>query len=407
MTVRQPPASQRRRIAILGATGSIGSNALAVIALHPERFEVVALSAQRNIHKLLLLCQQFRPRRVVVTEPAAALALIAQLSASGLASIEVRVGADALDSIASAADVDLVIAAIVGAAGLSSTLAAAGAGKTLLLANKESVVMAGPLLFAALAASGGQLIPLDSEHNAIFQCLPRDYRRNPAAHGIRRVLLTASGGPFLGFSREALRLVTPEQAVRHPRWTMGRKISVDSATLMNKGLEVIEAHWLFGLAADQIDVLVHPQSLVHSLVEYVDGSLLAQLGPADMRTPIAQALAWPERIDSGVARLDLLSAGSLCFEPPDLHAFPCLALAQAALRQGPMAAVVLNAANEVAVDAFLTGQLSFVGIAEVIEASLAAVIQTNVFTLPTVLATDSEARRVASALIQQLEKRHG
>lgn len=401
-----PPAG-RRRIAILGATGSIGGNALAVIALHPDRFEVVALSAHRNIKELLKLCLRFRPQRVVVAEPTAALALIPQLRAHGLAAIEVRVGAEALDSIATDADVDVVIAAIVGAAGLASTLAAARAGKTLLLANKESVVMAGPLLFAALAASGGQLIPLDSEHNAIFQCLPLDYRRNPQAHGIRRILLTASGGPFRGYRRDALLAVTPEQAVAHPRWTMGRKISVDSATLMNKGLEVIEAHWLFGLSADQIAVLVHPQSLVHSLVEYVDGSLLAQLGPADMRTPIAQALAWPERIDSGVARLDLLGVGTLSFEPPDLDAFPCLGLALAALRQGGMAPVVLNAANEVAVDAFLTGHLSFLGIAEVIEASLAAVIQTNVFTLPTVLATDSEARRVASATIQQLEKRHG
>jgi 1-deoxy-D-xylulose-5-phosphate reductoisomerase len=288
-----------------------------------------------------------------------------------------------------------VIAAIVGAAGLSSTLAAARAGKRILLANKESVVLAGALLFDTVSAHNSQIIPLDSEHNAVFQCLPQDYARNPDAHGIRRIVLTASGGPFRGFDQAALAGVTPEQAVKHPRWQMGRKISVDSASLMNKGLEVIEAHWLFGLPPERIDVVVHPESLVHSLVEYADGSLLAQLGPSDMRTPIAQALAWPERIDSGVQRLDLLAAGALHFEAPDRVNFRCLDLAYAALRAGGGAPAVLNAANEIAVDAFLTGRLSFLHIASVIEATLAAVVQASASTLDELLELDQQARRVA------------
>ncbi|MGD9584487.1 MAG: 1-deoxy-D-xylulose-5-phosphate reductoisomerase [Lysobacterales bacterium] len=400
-------AQQPRRIALFGATGSIGASALDVIARHPDRFRIDTLAAHRKVDALLGLCSRFRPRRVVITDPEAATAMQHGLVQAGFDDIELLVGAAALDQVAASSEVDLVIAAIVGAAGLPSTLAAAEAGKTILLANKEAVVIAGALLFDALARSGGQLIPLDSEHNAIFQCLPADYARNPAAHGIRRVLLTASGGPFRGYDRAGLARVTPAQAVRHPRWQMGPKISVDSATLMNKGLEVIEAHWLFGFAPNQIDVLVHPQSLVHSLVEYADGSLLAQVGPADMRTPIAQALAWPERIESGVAPLDLLSCGPLEFEPPDQALFRCLPLARAALVEGGAAPAVLNAANEVAVAAFLAGRLAFLAIPEVIEYALAGFVQSGPLTLPALLAADADARRLAIDRAKALELDNG
>jgi 1-deoxy-D-xylulose-5-phosphate reductoisomerase len=385
-----------KRVALLGATGSIGSSTLDVIARHPDRYCVQALAAHRDVEGLLKLCARFRPALVGIADPGCAAALADGLKSAGLLQTELLVGATALDQIAAANDVDIVVAAIVGAAGLSSTLAAARAGKRILLANKESVVVAGALLFDTVSAHGSQIIPLDSEHNAIFQCLPQGYARNPDAHGIRRIVLTASGGPFRGFDRDALAGVTPEQAIKHPRWQMGRKISVDSASLMNKGLEVIEAHWLFGMPAERIDVLVHPESLVHSLVEYADGSLLAQLGPADMRTPIAQALAWPQRIDSGVQRLDLLAAGALHFQAPDRESFRCLDLAYAALRAGGGAPAVLNAANEVAVDAFLTGRLSFLHIAGVIENTLAAVVQAEASTLPQLLELDQEARRVAT-----------
>jgi 1-deoxy-D-xylulose-5-phosphate reductoisomerase len=383
------------RVALLGATGSIGTSALDVIARHPDRYRVHALAAHRDVDGLLGLCARFRPRVAGIAERSCVDALAAGLKALGLGAVDIVAGSEGLDHIAADADVDTVVAAIVGAAGLSSTLAAARSGKRILLANKESVVMAGALLYESLAP-GASIIPLDSEHNAIFQCLPPGFARDPDAHGIRRIVLTASGGPFRGLAAEALAGVTPAEAVKHPRWQMGRKISVDSASLMNKGLEVIEAHWLFGMPPERIDVLVHPQSLVHSLVEYADGSLLAQLGPADMRTPIAQALAWPERIDSGVARLDLLSAGRLDFEAPDRVNFRCLDLAYAALHAGGGAPAVLNAANEVAVDAFLTGALSFVHIPRVIERTLAAVVQTGASTLAGLLELDREARRVAA-----------
>ncbi len=394
------------RVALLGATGSIGTSTLDVIARHPQRYQVQALAAHRDVEGLLKLCARFKPSLVGIADPGCADALAAGLKALGLHDAQILVGPDGLEQIAAASEVDTVVAAIVGAAGLSSTLAAACAGKRILLANKESVVIAGALLFDALAAHGGRIIPLDSEHNAVFQCLPQGFARDPDAHGIRRIVLTASGGPFRGFSREQLARVTPEQAVKHPRWQMGRKISVDSASLMNKGLEVIEAHWLFGLPAQRIDVLVHPQSLIHSLVEYADGSLLAQLGPADMRTPIAQALAWPERIDSGVQRLDLLQAGALHFEPVDRVNFRCLELAYEALRVGGAAPAVLNAANEVAVDAFLTGALSFLGIADVIESTLGAVVQSEASTLHALLDLDREARRVAVREMKRLGTGH-
>ncbi len=393
------------RVAVLGATGSIGTSTLDVIARHPDRYQVQALAAHRDVDGLARLCARFRPRIAAIADSSCAAALSTALRSQGQQDIEVLAGADALEQSATANDVDTVVAAIVGAAGLSSTLAAARAGKRILLANKESVVMAGALLLEAAEQGNATIIPLDSEHNAIFQCLPSGYRRTPDASGVRRIVLTASGGPFRGFTRAQLAAVTAEQAVKHPRWQMGRKISVDSASLMNKGLEVIEAHWLFGLPADRIDVVVHPESLVHSLVEYADGSLLAQLGPADMRTPIAQALAWPDRIDSGVQRLDLLSVGALHFEAPDRGNFRCLDLAYAALRSGNAAATVLNAANEVAVDAFLTGGLSFLGIPGVIESTMAAVVQSDISTLSAVLALDGEARRVASLEITRWQLR--
>ncbi len=385
-----------KRVALLGATGSIGSSTLDVIARHPDRYQVHALAAHRDVDGLLKLCARFRPTLVGIADPDCAAAVAEGLKSAGLQHSVLLAGPTGLDQIASANEVDIVVAAIVGAAGLSSTLAAARAGKRILLANKESVVVAGALLFDTVSAHSGHIIPLDSEHNAVFQCLPQGYARNPDRHGIRRIVLTASGGPFRGYRPAQLATVTPEQAIKHPRWQMGRKISVDSASLMNKGLEVIEAHWLFGLAPERIDVVVHPESLVHSLVEYADGSLLAQLGPADMRTPIAQALAWPERIASGVQRLDLLAVGALHFEAPDRANFRCLDLAYAALRAGGCAPAVLNAANEVAVDAFLTGRLSFLDIAGVIENTLAAVVQAEASTLPQLLELDREARRVAT-----------
>jgi 1-deoxy-D-xylulose-5-phosphate reductoisomerase len=389
-----------KRIALLGATGSIGSSALDVIARHPDRFAIHALSAGTQVEPLIELCQRFRPRYAVIADPGKADQLASGLRRHGLTT-EALAGAEALDFIAADEGSDTVIAAIVGAAGLSSTLAAAEAGKTLLLANKEAVVMAGPLLFAALARSGGQLLPIDSEHNAIYQCLPAGYSRDPAAAGVQRLVLTASGGPFRDWPAERLATVTPDQACAHPNWRMGRKISVDSATLMNKGLEVIEAHWLFGMPAAQIEVLVHPQSLVHSLVEYVDGSLLAQLGSPDMRTVLAHALAWPDRITAGVERLDLLKAGRLDFQAPDRARFPCLDLAYAALQAGAGAQCVLNAANEMAVAAFLDRRLAFADIPTVVEATLAGAGAGPIQDLPAILALDAQARRLADREISR------
>ncbi len=392
-----------KRIALLGATGSIGTSALDVIARHPERFAVHTLTAGTRVDALVELCQRFQPRYAVIADDTRADALAAGLKRCGLRT-EALAGAQALDFVAADAGSDTVIAAIVGAAGLSSTLAAAEAGKTLLLANKEAVVMAGPLLFAALARSGGRLLPVDSEHNAIFQCLPVDFDRDPDAAGVQRLILTASGGPFRDWQADRLVQATPEQACAHPNWRMGRKISVDSATLMNKGLEVIEAHWLFGMPADRIDVLVHPQSLVHSLVEFVDGSLLAQLGSPDMRTVLAHALAWPERIEAGVERLDLLKAGRLDFHAPDRARFPCLDLAYAALTAGGGATCVLNAGNEAAVEAFLAGRLSFPDIAAVVADTLAAVDAGPIQDLPAILELDARARRVAE---REIDRRAG
>jgi 1-deoxy-D-xylulose-5-phosphate reductoisomerase len=379
-----------RRIALLGATGSIGASTLDVVARHPDRFAVEALSAHSQVDALLALCSRFHPRRAVVADASRYIELREGLAARGLET-QAAAGEQALEEIAADPASDIVVAAIVGAAGVASTLAAAGAGKRLLLANKESVVLAGAVLTRLARDSGATLLPVDSEHNAIFQCLPGGGRHD----GVRRLLLTASGGPFRGRSRESLRAVTPDQACAHPNWVMGRKISVDSATLMNKGLEVIEAHHLFGIAAERIEVVVHPQSVIHSLVDYVDGSVLAQLGNPDMRTAIAHALAWPERIESGVAPLDLAHLARFDFETPDLDAFPCLGLAYAALRAGGTAPAMLNAANEVAVAAFLDGRLPFLAIPEVIERTLAALPAEPADDLAVLLASDQRARRMA------------
>lgn len=387
-----------RQVAVLGATGSIGGSTLDVIARHPQRFRASILSAHANVDALLALCQRFRPDHAVIADPACHARLREGLAAAALPT-QAHAGAGALADLAASEACDTVVAAIVGAAGLGSTLAAARSGKRLLLANKESIVVAGALLMQALRDSGAELLPVDSEHNAIFQCLPGPAIGAAARPGVRRVLLTASGGPFRGWSRERLATVTPEQACAHPNWRMGRKISVDSATMMNKGLEVIEARWLFDAAPEAIEVLVHPQSLVHSLVEYVDGSTLAQLGLPDMRTAIGYGLAWPERIDSGVAALDLAAIGRLDFEPPDEAAFPCLALARQALRHGPAATTALNAANEIAVAAFLQGRLGFLGIPAVLEQVLDRLHAAPGGNLEALLAVDASARRLASQYI--------
>jgi 1-deoxy-D-xylulose-5-phosphate reductoisomerase len=386
-----------RHVAVLGATGSIGSSTLDVLARHPERFRASVLAAHRNVEALAELCTIHRPALAIIADPALEAELARRLQAAGV-HCEVASGDAAISQAAAGGLCDTVVAAIVGAAGLESTLAAARAGKRLLLANKESIVLAGPLLLDALAAGGGDLIPVDSEHNAIFQCLPSG-RAELARSGVRRLILTASGGPFRGRTRTELASVTPEQACKHPNWSMGRKISVDSATLMNKGLEVIEAHHLFGAAPAQIEVLVHPQSLVHSLVEYVDGSVLAQLGNPDMRTAIAHALAWPERIDAGVSPLDLAASAPLAFEPPDLATFRCLALAFAALRAGGDAPAILNAANEVAVEAFLAGSLPFLSIADVVETVLTELPAQAVVDIPGLLERDRAARAVARRVL--------
>ncbi len=390
-------------VAVLGSTGSIGESTLDVLARHPDRFRLVAIAANTNAAKLARQIRLHRPSYAALADEAAARELKALLGAEARG-IRLLAGPGALEELAALPEVGCVMAAIVGAAGLRSTLAAARAGKRLLLANKESLVMSGPLLLEAVRAGGATLLPIDSEHNAIFQCLPTGAGTGEAPAGVRRILLTASGGPFRDTPAEALERVTPEAACAHPNWVMGRKISVDSATLMNKGLELIEACLLFGVPPARVDILLHPQSIVHSLVEYVDGSVLAQLGAPDMRTPIAHALAWPERIDSGVEFLDLLKAGRLDFRPPDTVKFRCLALAQAAARAGGLHPVLLNAANEVAVAAFLERQLNFPGIAAVIE----AVVQSGTGGTPSgldeVLAADAEGRMLAREHIHGMNR---
>lgn len=381
----------RQGITLLGATGSIGASSLDVIARHPDRFELVALTAHSRVDTLADLCATYRPRIAVIADPALEPSLREALAARGL-SVEARAGATALAEVASDPRADVVIAAIVGAAGLLPTLSAARAGKRLLLANKEAIVCAGNLLMEAVQGSGATLLPVDSEHNAIHQCLAGVQDRD---RDVRRLVLTASGGPFR--TRQDLSQVTPEQAVAHPNWVMGRKISVDSATLMNKGLEVIEASWLFGFAPDRIDVVIHPQSVIHSMVEFQDGSVLAQLGTPDMRTPIANCLGHPERVESGSSLLDFLSLKALTFEAPDLARFPCLPLAYAALRRGPAATISVNAANEIAVEAFLDNRLPFDRIPAVIETSLAAAGSVPPADIDDVLDIDRRARALARA----------
>ena len=389
-------------ITVLGATGSIGVSTLDVIARHPDKYSVFALTAHRQIEKLAGQCLQFKPTYAVVADDGAAVALQALLSAQGSAT-EVLFGREALCAVSSAEGVDTVMAAIVGAAGLEPTMAAVRAGKKILLANKEALVMAGGLFMQAVAASGSVLLPIDSEHNAIFQCLPIDFK-NTDKGGVKKLLLSASGGPFRGRTLEQMRSVTPDQACAHPNWSMGRKISVDSATLMNKGLELIEACWLFNVASSQVEVVVHPQSIIHSLVQYIDGSVLAQLGNPDMRTPIAHALAWPSRIESGVADLDLFSIAQLNFEKPDLTSFPCLAVASAAAREGRDAAAILNAANEIAVQAFLDQRIGFTQIAEVVSHTLNSLALTEPDSLEAVQESDRRGRAVSSDYITRVQR---
>jgi 1-deoxy-D-xylulose-5-phosphate reductoisomerase len=388
-----------RRVSLLGATGSIGDSTLEVILQHPERFEVVALAAHRQWEKLAILCRRHRPRLAALLDADAARQLERALAGQGLPT-QVLAGEAGLVAAAALPEADTVLAAIVGAAGLAPTLAAARAGKRILLANKEALVIGGAAFMAAVDSGGATLLPIDSEHNAIFQCLPAMRKRDPMAVGVRRIVLTASGGPFRTRPPADLATVTPDEACAHPNWVMGRKISVDCATMMNKGLEVIEAHWLFGAPREVIEVVIHPESVIHSLVEYVDGSVLAQLGNPDMRTPIAQALAFPDRIDAGVQPLDLARRGPLTFETPDLARFPCLALAYDALSASGTAPVVLNAANEVAVAAFLDGRIRYTDIARACAETLARLPARPVRSLGDALAADAEARSIASAWLK-------
>ncbi|MDM8349308.1 1-deoxy-D-xylulose-5-phosphate reductoisomerase [Pseudomonas sp. sp1636] len=395
--------NQLQQITVLGATGSIGLSTLDVIARHPARYQVFALSGFSRLVELEALCMRYRPRYAVVADERSARHLQGGLHAAGLAT-RVLFGEQGLCEVAAHPEVDAVMAAIVGAAGLKPTLAAVEAGKKVLLANKEALVMSGALFIEAVRRSGAVLLPIDSEHNAIFQCLPGDYARGLEQVGVRRILLTASGGPFRETPLAQLREVSPEQACAHPNWSMGRKISVDSASMMNKGLELIEVCWLFDAKPAQVEVVIHPQSVIHSLVDYVDGSVLAQLGNPDMRTPISHALAWPQRIDSGVAPLDLFAIARLDFQAPDEQRFPCLRLARQAAEAGGSVPAMLNAANEVAVAAFLERRIRFPEIASIIEAVLNAEPGVAVESVEAVLAADRRARELAE---QWLSRRGG
>ncbi len=384
-------------VTVLGSTGSIGVSTLDVLRRHSDQFRVIALAANSSVDKLLQQVIEFQPQYAVLVDPQAAARLRQSIAHEGLTT-EVLDGADALEAVASLPQVDAVMAAIVGAAGLRSALAAATSGKRVLLANKESLVVAGQLFMDAVEQHQATLLPIDSEHNAIFQCMPADRSKE----GVRRILLTASGGPFRSASVNDLQQVTPEQACAHPNWDMGKKISVDSATMMNKGLEVIEARWLFDLAPQDIQVVVHPQSVVHSMVEYVDGSVLAQMGNPDMRTPIAHALSWPRRIDSGVASLNLFDVARLDFEQPDFERFPCLQLAYDAVAAGGVMAAVLNAANEVAVDAFLNGRIPFTAIPRLNQAVMESAEQVQPQSIEHLLEVDQQSRRQAEQFIPQM-----
>lgn len=387
-----------KNISVLGSTGSIGVSTLDVIARNPDRFKVIALTAQKNIDLLFQQCTQFHPQYAVLQSEIAAAELRTRLQ-STFHDVEVLSGDEALEQVAGLSDVNIVMAAIVGAAGLLPTLAAVRAGKRVLLANKEALVMAGSLFIEEVQRHGAELLPIDSEHNAIFQCLPHDFEIGKKYSGIKKITLTASGGAFRDFPLSQLNDVTPAQACTHPNWNMGRKITVDCATMMNKGLEVIEAHWLFGSATEQIQVVLHPQSTVHSLVEYIDGSMLAQLGNPDMKTPIAHALAWPKRIQSGVESLDLLALSRLDFLPLDLIRFPCLNLAYQTLAAGGTASTILNAANEVAVQAFLDGLIRFTDIANICAKVLDEIASVPAANIEAILVADKTARQAAYSSI--------
>ncbi len=389
-------------ICILGATGSIGVSTLDVVKRHADLYRVIALTANTNIDTLYKQCLEFKPEYVVVVNEQKCVEFKAKIAHTAVAEITVLSGAEALTTVATLENVDSVMAAIVGAAGLLSALAAAQAGKTVLLANKESLVMSGDLFMQAIKDSGAKLLPIDSEHNAIFQCMPAGYIAGRDAPTARRILLTASGGPFRTTPLEQLADVTVNQAVAHPKWDMGRKISVDSATMMNKGLELIEACLLFNMQPKQIQVVIHPQSIIHSMVDYVDGSVLAQMGNPDMRIPIAHAMAWPERFDSGVAPLDIFSVKHMDFEPADLDRFPCLRLAIEAISAGGIMPTVLNASNEIAVAAFLDEKIRFTDIPVVIEKSMAQFTATIADTLEHILAADQQAREQAEKIIKTL-----
>ncbi len=388
-------------VTILGSTGSVGLSTLDVIARNHDRFHVHALTAQSNVQRLAEQCAEYRPEYAVIAQAELATDLQSALHRQG-SRTKVLAGEEGLLAAATLSGSDIVMAAIVGAAGLKPTLEAAKAGKKILLANKESLVIAGSLFMQAAQAGGAAVLPVDSEHNAIFQSLPANWQRGLAESGVERIILTASGGPFLNTPIEQMKQATPSQACKHPNWEMGRKISVDSATLMNKGLELIEAHWLFAASPDQLEVVVHPQSIVHSMVAYCDGSVLAQLGTPDMRTPIAYALAWPDRIAAGVEKLSLPRLGDLTFREPDLDRFPCLGLAYAALREGASAPITLNAANEVAVQCFLDSQIRFDQIASVVGRVLEQADRGTVNCLDDVLGFDQLARIRANEVIQEI-----
>lgn len=388
-------------VTILGSTGSIGVNTLDVVSRHKDKYELIALTANKEVNRLKEQCIAWRPRFAVMADADSAERLEQALSAQA-PDVEVLAGLEALQQVAALPETDYVMAAIVGAAGLIPTLAAARAGKRILLANKEALVMSGKIFMDAIRQHGAELLPIDSEHNALFQCMPPDFHKGLAQAGVVRILLTASGGPFRNTDRSRLDEVTPDEACAHPNWVMGRKISVDSATMMNKGLEVIEACWLFNTTPDRVQVVIHPQSVIHSLVEYSDGSVLAQLGNPDMRTPIAHAMAWPQRITSGVDRLDLFDVGQLNFEMPDLERFPCLRLAAQAMTSGGTATAVLNAANEIAVEEFLQRRIRFTEIPKIVESTLSAITPVAAASLDVVLETDRQARAHARSLIREL-----
>lgn len=385
-------------ITILGSTGSIGISTIKVIAKHPDKYRITALTANTQVERLFEQCQQYQPRFAVMADDHSAGQLADKLRAVKLTT-EVLSGSDGLNKVAGLAETDYVMAAIVGAAGLLPTLAAVRAGKRVLLANKEALVMSGQLFMDEVSKYKAELLPIDSEHNAVFQCMPEQHNGGLEQKGVKKVLLTASGGPFRQTPIADLEKVTPEQAVAHPNWDMGKKISVDSATMMNKGLEVIEACWLFNARPDQVQVVMHPQSIIHSMVEYVDGSILAQLGQPDMRTPIAHAMAWPERIDSGVSSLDLFDVAQLNFEKPDLQRFPCLRLAYEAVNTGGTMSTILNAANEIAVDAFLAGRIGFTHIPRIIETVMQDLEHHPAASLEIILADDAAARAMAKTVV--------